>query len=208
MANRERSTRLTGKYTSVEAMVRATSDDPGFADDFERRSARRRLIRLLISLRGRMGLSQTDLAKRIGCTQSRVSKLEGSEDDEITFGDFRKYAAALGFSMQTSLMPKGVKTVDRVRFHALQIKNLVEKMAGLAEQDPAIAQGVSAFFGEAAFNLLLILQDAADKLPKPADASDDEDDLLFAPEERSEAPPSPPRLVPKRRAGKSKTAVV
>ncbi len=177
-AKRERSTRATGNSSSVESMVRATSDDKVFVDDFGRKCARRRMIHHLITLRGAMGLSQTHLAKLLGCTQSRISKMEASDDDEITIGDIRKYASALGLSIQLSLIPRGATTVDRVKFHAFRIKTLVNNLAGLTENDPAIANGISSFFGEAAFNLLLILQEAADKLPRSATEGDDMDDTL------------------------------
>lgn len=206
-AKRERSTRLTGKFSSVETMVRATSGDRESAESFERNNNKRRRIHFLIALRGAMGLSQTELAKRLGCTQSRISKLEGSDDDDISLGDFRKYSAALGFSMQTSFMPKGARTVDRVKFHAFQIKNLVDKLAGLVECDPAIASGVSSFFSEAAFNFLLILQQAADKLPRPVDEPDEDNEMLCVPDQPG-VPSSPPQLVPKRRARRPKAAVV
>ena len=42
-------------------------------------------------------------------------------------------------------------------------------MAQLAGRDEKIAQAVSAFFGEAFFNLVKMLQDSANKLPLRAD---------------------------------------
>jgi transcriptional regulator with XRE-family HTH domain len=196
MAERERSTRLASRSSSVEAMVRATSDDKSFADEFEQRMARRRIINLLISLRGAKGLTQKDIAARLNCTQSRVSKIENSSDEEIDFGDLRKYASALGLTTQVVLMSRGTKTVDRVKFHAMQIKKLVHKLAGLAQSDPAIAMGVSDFFGEAAYNLLKILQEAADKLPDESLSTRDTgtEVEICGPAEVTALPPPPKRV--------------
>jgi hypothetical protein len=47
-----------------------------------------------------------------------------------------------------------------------QIKHELDKMAELASNDHVIVKGVSGFFGEAAFNLINMLQHAARKLPK------------------------------------------
>jgi transcriptional regulator with XRE-family HTH domain len=181
MAKRERSARLTGRHSSVEAMVRATSEDVAFADEFEQRMARRKVIHNLTSLRGVMGLSQKEIAAKMGCTQSRISKMESSNDDDIAFGDLRRYAAAIGLGTQFGFMPRGMKIVDRVKIHAFYIKALVDRLAGLVEHDPAIAKGVSSFFGEAAFNFLLILQGAADKLPKLEQFLEEEDVDIYGP---------------------------
>ena len=203
MARRERSTRLTAKFSSVEAMVRATSDDKSFADDFEQEMARRRIINLLISLRGARGLTQKDIAARINWTQSRVSKIENSIDEEIGFGDLRKYASALGLTIQVVFLSRNAQTVDRVKFHAMQIKNLVDTLAGLAQSDPAIARGVSDFFGEAAHNLLKILQEAAEKLPEEALSTKDTGTVveICGPAEAQALPP-PPKRVRKTRKGR------
>jgi transcriptional regulator with XRE-family HTH domain len=174
MRNRDRSARLTGRHSSVEAMVRATSEDKTFADEFEQKMARRRVIHHLISLRGVKGLSQMDIAAKMGCTQSRISKMEASDDDDLSLGDLRKYASAIGLGTEIGFMTRGSKIVDRVKVHAFQIETLIHRLAGLAEHDPAIAKGVSSFFGEAAFNLLVILQEAADKLPKSKKALEEE----------------------------------
>lgn len=40
------------------------------------------------------GLTQTELARRIGCTQSRISKLERSENDKISMEDYLKCVCA------------------------------------------------------------------------------------------------------------------
>lgn len=204
MARRERSTRLAGRFSSVEAMVRATSDDKSFADEFEQRMARRRIINLLISLRGARGLTQKDIAARLNCTQSRVSKIENSIDEEIGFGDLREYASALGLTTQIVFMSRKAKTVDRVKFHAMQIKSLVERLAGLAQKDPAIAKGVSDFFGEAAFNLLRILQEAAEKLPDEALSTNETGTVveICGPAEAQALPP-PPKRVRKTRKGRT-----
>jgi transcriptional regulator with XRE-family HTH domain len=180
-------------------MVRATADDEAFADQFEQRTARRRVINHLVSLRAAMGLTQKDIAERMGCTQGRVSKLENSLDEAITVGDLRKYASALGLSTQFTLMPKETRAVDRVRFHAMQIQSTVDGLAGLTKNDPAIARGAAAFFGEAAFNLLLILQEAAGRLPSPP-GSREEGVAVVGPDGMEALPPPPKRVHKRRRA--------
>jgi transcriptional regulator with XRE-family HTH domain len=205
MAERERSARLTGRFSSVEEMVRATSDDQSFVDEFVQRLARQRVVNLLVSLRGVKGFTQKDIAERMNCTQSRISKIESSLDEEIGFGDLRKYASALGLTIQLVLMPRQARAVDRVKYHAMQIKKHVDTLAGLAQDDSAIAQGVAAFFGEAAYNLLEILQEAADRLPEEALPTGDEGtEVEIYGSNEPKALPSPPKRVRKAKEGAAK----
>ena len=87
------------EYTSVAEMVRSVSDDPQFADEFDRRVNSRRLVKHLFALRSAEGLSQKDIADRIGCSQSRISKLESGNDDDLRLADLAAYLRALGLDL-------------------------------------------------------------------------------------------------------------
>ncbi len=50
----------------------------------------------LVLARLRAGLSQTDLAARMKCTQSRISKIEDSLDAQLNLKDIYEYAGAVG----------------------------------------------------------------------------------------------------------------
>jgi len=51
----------------------------------------------------RAGLSQTDLAARMKCTQSRISKIEDSLDAELSLKDIYEYAGAVGVKCKLSI---------------------------------------------------------------------------------------------------------
>lgn len=93
-------------YSTVSQMVRDMADDPSFADDFEKHLAQRRVVKKLMVLRAAQGLSQQDIAGMIGCTQSRISKLESATDSQIRLGDLEAYAAALGLEVKLVLTAK------------------------------------------------------------------------------------------------------
>ncbi len=154
--------------SSVE-MVRDVVEDPAFADDLTRHLAERRLVRRLFALRCAQGLSQKDIAEKMGCTQGRVSKLEASRDDDLSLGDIRAYAAALGLTTILGL-EGGPSAVARVKFHHACIMTAIDTLAKLALKDESIAKGIARFFGEAAFNFLAILEDATKKLPAEVQA--------------------------------------
>ncbi len=149
------------RYTSIAEMVRNLSEDQSFADDLEKQMEQQKLIKALLVLRTAKGLNQQDIADRLKCTQSRVSKLESSTDGELRLADLCEYAAALDLSMTIVLMKKEATLVDRVKFHAAHIKHYMDRLAEIARGDETISNGTLEFFEEAAFNLLRIVKSAA-----------------------------------------------
>ena len=70
---------------------------PGFREMAIRRMAqdRRRLVTELTAQRQTAGLSQTDVAARMGTSQSAVARLEAGEAD-VRMSTLERYAAAVG----------------------------------------------------------------------------------------------------------------
>lgn len=58
-----------------------------------------RLIGELMANRQKQKISQKTMAEKMGCTQSWISKLESSRDNDINIGEARAYARALELSM-------------------------------------------------------------------------------------------------------------
>jgi transcriptional regulator with XRE-family HTH domain len=87
-------------------MVEEVCDDKEFVDTLKDRLSRRRIVKTLAALRAARGLSQGDVAKKLRCTQSRISKLENGYDDELRVGELKDYAEGLGLELQLALLPK------------------------------------------------------------------------------------------------------
>lgn len=153
------------QHSSVADMVRRLSEDRAFADEFEKRLSRRQLIKMLTMLRSRANLSQQELAEKLECTQSKVSKLESSEDADIRFGDLVDYIGAVDHEMRIFLVPKGQTVVDEVKLYAFVIKRLLHRLVQLAGEDKEMVKGVERFLSEAAFNLVRVVGIAALELP-------------------------------------------
>lgn len=159
-------------YSSVAAMARDVADDASFADELENYLDCRKIARDLAVLRVAQGLSQADVARKLGCSQGRISKLENSTNADMKLGELARYASSLGLQISVAAEHKSQRPVDRVKHHAMRIKEELDVMAALVGDDHAIAAGVSAFIGEAFFNLVGMLQESARKLPcKPDDGS-------------------------------------
>jgi predicted XRE-type DNA-binding protein len=94
------------RYDSVSDLVHDISDDTAFADDFDRQIDEQRMATTLFLMRNREGLTQAQVAERMGCTQSRVSKLEHASLSSISVQDLIDYSTALGADLNIVLQTK------------------------------------------------------------------------------------------------------
>lgn len=72
---------------------------PGFREIAERRH---RLVAELVARRRALGLSQTEVAARMGTSQSAVARLEASAGD-VRLSTVERYAAAVGHTLDWQL---------------------------------------------------------------------------------------------------------
>lgn len=161
----------TKKHRDIMELAKGLGEDQTFTRDLATHLGNRRLVHKLTAMRAARGLTQQDVAARMGCTQGRISKMERSDDLELSLASVVQYAQSLGLRLEITLTSEDATAVDRVKHHAFRIKRLTDHLAHLALADEKIAGGVSRFFVEAAFNLLHLLQDSAKKLPKLSEES-------------------------------------
>ncbi len=76
--------------------------DAGFAEDFEEGYANFKLGVLLRRAREAAGLTQEDIALRIGTQKSTVSKIENHAED-VRLSLLRRYAEVLGRNLYVNL---------------------------------------------------------------------------------------------------------
>jgi transcriptional regulator with XRE-family HTH domain len=129
----------------------------------------RQLSRMLTVMRAHKELSQKDAAKKLGWSQSRVSKLETKEDRSIAIGDLLDYSDALGMELSLVFLPKKMKIVDRVKMHAFEMVELLQRLASLSKGDEKMVQGVHHFHEECMGNMIRMIEDSRKTLrPKPS----------------------------------------
>ena len=117
----------------------------------------RRLSRLLTVMRSQQGMNQQQASEKCGCSQSRISKLEYKEDRKITIGELLDYSDALGMDMSVMFIPKKLKIVDRVKMHAFQIEQLLQRLVKLSKGDKKMEKAATAFHSECLVNMLSIV---------------------------------------------------
>lgn len=147
---------MAKRYSSVLDMVRDTASAE-FAEQAESYLGERQVSRILYGLRCKADLSQTQLAKRVGTSQSRISKLEQSTDQNMKLGDLEAYAEALGMQVQIRFS-RPMTAVDRIKSSALEIKEQFVLLAKLAQDDHKIREGVGDFFLEYLWNVFYLFQ--------------------------------------------------
>ena len=89
-------------YRSVDEMLRGH----GYrrvAEAVRQLSIKTRLIDQLILARVAAGLTQAQMAAKLGCSQSRISKIEDSQDADLSLGDIHAYARIVGLKLQLDL---------------------------------------------------------------------------------------------------------
>lgn len=156
--------RKNKSFNSVSQMIRDLSDRD-FADTVEERLAERQIVKHLMALRAKQELSQEEMAKKLKCSQSKISKFESAKDGDIRLDTLVKYLDAMDMQPQFIFMPKKNRTVNEIKFHFCQMKRLMKTLSGMAIKDEAIAKGIADFFSEAAFNFITMLVESAKDLP-------------------------------------------
>lgn len=145
---------MAKRYGSVLDMVRKTAD-PDFAQTFESDLREHTVSRMLFVLRNRAGLLQSEMAKRMGCPQSKVSKIEHTPNANLRLGDVAAYARAAGCQVEMRFLQKATAS-ERVKCAAREIHHHLQRLAQLADGDAKICREVSGFYHQFLFNMLLI----------------------------------------------------
>lgn len=78
--------------------------DPEFREEYERADAEYSLIEALINARTAANLTQTELAERLGTTQSAVARMEGGRVSP-SIATVHRYAEATGTRLIVGLVP-------------------------------------------------------------------------------------------------------
>ena len=95
-----------GIKTADEVLAAALQADPEFAAEWERLALARIVAARLIAYRSENGLSQRELAKRLGVSQPRVVELESGEKNP-QIETLVKISAKTGLEFAIDIVPAG-----------------------------------------------------------------------------------------------------
>jgi DNA-binding XRE family transcriptional regulator len=91
--------------TRLSELKKRLMDNPEFRSEYEKADAEFAVIEALVRARMDAGLTQTELAQRIGTTQSAIARLEGGGVSP-SLSTLRRYAEATGTKLKVSLVPE------------------------------------------------------------------------------------------------------
>ena len=101
--------------------------DPALPEEVEALRRKFSMSREIMRRRVVAGLTQTELARRIGCTQSRISKLERSENDKISMEDYLKCVCAT--SVKKGIASSSVGIAEQItRVDWGKLSNYMERL--------------------------------------------------------------------------------
>lgn len=135
-------------YENVGELLRDITDDDGqFAAEVEAEIDKQRLAATLFEMRNKVGMTQSEVAKRMRRSQGSVSKLEHTTTDRISVQDLELYAKAVGVDLVIMFQTQ-MTAADRVKYHFFEIKKHLDEMRRLAEDDADIVDGVDDFYNQ------------------------------------------------------------
>jgi predicted transcriptional regulator len=87
---------------SFEQFKKEALKNPKVAREYKRLGPRYKIISELIGLRIKKGLTQADVAKKMGTKQSAIARME-SGDENLTIDSVQKMSEALGAKVRISI---------------------------------------------------------------------------------------------------------
>jgi len=157
---------MTQAHKSVSDLVKSLASDEEFKQLAIDEIEGRQIAKLLFFLRCKRSLSQKEMAKKIGCSQSQISKIESSHNKDLSVKDLLAYGEVFDLQLDVGYNDPSTKIVDHIKYHAFKMKGALDRLCELAKDDPALIKGVKNFFGEAFVNVLVLIAESYKKLPK------------------------------------------
>src|SRR5438105_15628531 len=111
---KEKYTQKDGQRLYEEYRARAFAD-PEFRAIYEEEAAKKELWLQLVEARQAAGLTQEEVAKRLGVSQAQVARIEKRGYEAYTLRTLQRYVEALGNQFKLAI---AVTKVDRPNSHA------------------------------------------------------------------------------------------
>ena len=97
------------RATTHQQVLKRLLRDKRFRKGYEEELEKLRVVDALIRLRERRGLTQTELAHRIGVSQPFIAKLESGETHNFSLETLVKLAVALDSELEVRFHPHSVR---------------------------------------------------------------------------------------------------
>jgi transcriptional regulator with XRE-family HTH domain len=122
--------------------------------EYSARAEKSYVLKHLIGLRHRHEKTQKEVAVGMGCTQSRLSKIESNTDEELTVDQLKRYAGTLGYCVVLNVIPNSGRASDQVHFYGCEIDRIIQRLAARSHAETAVVPS----FTEGLHQLSLMLE--------------------------------------------------
>jgi len=153
----------------VAKLAGGLAEDQAAADRVRAHELNTRLVGMLIGLRTGKGLSQRQIAGKMGVNPSKVCRMEAGSDDQLHWGDVLRYMRALGVNVSLLVDDPGLPAAARIKHHVLTAHALLEQLRALAQktgEGDEITAKIKEFYGEVLLNFMLRFCDSYVRLPQ------------------------------------------
>jgi transcriptional regulator with XRE-family HTH domain len=155
--------KVTGKrYRTTSEMLADTGVPQEMIDSVKEVEAQT-TVPLLVAMRVSKGLTQKELAKAIGCSQGRISKLETGRDEDLRLRDLLDYTRATDGGLWITMV-QPPKIVEHIKLHVRALRQLAEELVSLPEDDQAMKEGVDRVLDDYLFEAGRLVESCKKKL--------------------------------------------
>jgi len=130
------------RHSSINSLMKSVSRNPRVKEQTSKELKKRQLANFLVFLRCDNNLTQKELAKKMGYTQSKISKLEMSYDDQISIKDLLEYGKVLNLQLELGYRNKNVKIAELINYHIYRIRDYLARLVFMSKGDNAMTAGV------------------------------------------------------------------
>jgi ribosome-binding protein aMBF1 (putative translation factor) len=95
---------MARRFRTSEEVHQDLMKDPEYAEEYRRSQPFAEVAMQLIRYRHEAGLTQVEMAKRLGTTQSVISRIEQFDYTGLKLDTLRRFADALGLELQIRLV--------------------------------------------------------------------------------------------------------
>lgn len=160
---------------TASSVIAELCDDDSIVRDVEARMSQTRFVAMLTEARARKGMTQKDIATKIGTSVSKVSRFEASNDDDFRIGDAKDYLNALDLEASIAFFDKSMPTTSQIKHYIFEIEKLLTHLTSIAktcDDDRQIVDGISRFRGEVLYNFIIKYMMSGKDFPKLKTAND------------------------------------
>ena len=143
---------------TASSVIAELCGNDAIVNDVEENISKTKFVSSLEEIRVRKGMTQKDVATKMGISVSKVSRFEASADDDLRIGDVKAYLQAIETDVSVALFDKSMPATNQIKHYVFEIERLLRHLTSIAKEcgdDSSIVDGISRFRGEVLYNFII-----------------------------------------------------